>query len=212
MENLSKEELNHVISRVLKRIYKPVKVEVGVSNRHVHLSKADLETLFGEGYELTKFKDLKQPGFFAAKETVRIIGPKNVMNNVRILGPLRPETQIEISVSDSFALGIKAPIRESGKLGDTPGVMVMGPKGFVAKDEGVIIAHRHIHMPTAYAKDNGYRDGQCVKVKTTGTREVELSNVLIRTHDKVVLEAHFDMDEANACGLKNGDFVEIVRE
>lgn len=212
MPNLSRNELREVISRVMERVYMPDKAEVGVSNRHVHLCKEDLEALFGKEYVLTKFKDLKQPGFYAAKETVRIVGPKGVLNNVRILGPLRNKTQVEIAVSDSFLIGVRAPVRESGKLEDTPGIMLIGPKGFVAKDQGLIVALRHIHMPADYAKENGYKDGEFVKVKASGDRAVELSNVLIRVSDKVVLEMHIDTDEANACGIKNGDLVEIIKE
>ena len=148
-------------------------VPVGVSNRHVHLSQADLETLFGPGYQLTSIKELGQPGQFAAKETVTIIGPKGSFENVRILGPVRPKSQVEISLSDSFRLGVKAPIRESGQLENTPGLQLCGP------------------------------------VETCGERRCVLGNVLVRVSEKSALEIHVDTDEANACGLKNNDYVLI---
>ena len=138
LENILREVLTEVISD---------DVVVGVSNRHIHLSQEDLEILFGKGHTLTRMKDMKQPGQFASEETVTIQGPKGKFEGVRILGPVRKETQIEISISDSFKLGIKPPIRESGKLDGTPGVKVIGPKGEVIKEHGVIVAGRHIHMP-----------------------------------------------------------------
>jgi putative phosphotransacetylase len=187
-------------------------VVVGVSNRHVHISQEDLEKIFGAGYKLTKMKDLRQPGHYAANETVTIIGPKGKMDKIRILGPVRKETQVEISMSDAFKLGIKAPVKESGKLDGTPGLTIVGPKGALEKDKGVIVAGRHIHMPKFIADIKGYKDGDMVTVETSGERKALLQNVLIRVGSNVVKEIHLDMDEANASGASNGAFVKIIRD
>ena len=187
-------------------------VVVGVSNRHVHISQEDLEKIFGAGYKLTKMKDLRQPGHYAANETVTIIGPKGKMDKIRILGPVRKETQVEISMSDAFKLGIKAPVKESGKLDGTPGLTIAGPKGALEKDKGVIVAGRHIHMPKFIADIKGYKDGDMVTVETSGERKALLQNVLIRVGSNVVKEIHLDMDEANASGASNDAFVKIIRD
>ena len=203
LENILREVLTEVISD---------DVVVGVSNRHIHLFQEDLEILFGKGHTLTRMKDMKQPGQFASEETVTIQGPKGKFEGVRILGPVRKETQIEISISDSFKLGIKPPIRESGKLDGTPGVKVIGPKGEVIKEHGVIVAGRHIHMPKFIADIKGYKAGDIVKVETCGERKVLLYNVLMRVGNNMAKEIHLDMDEANASGLKNNDYVKIIRD
>ena len=185
-------------------------ITVGISNRHVHLSQADLEILFGPKAELTRFKDLSQPGQFAAEQKVTLVGPKGVIEKVRVLGPVRKVTQVEISVSDCFKLGVRAPIRDSGDLADSAGLTLVGPKGSVTLKEGAIIAARHIHM---HPKDADYfqlKDGDRVNVRCTGPRGVMFSEVLIRVSDKYSLEMHIDMDEANAASLKNGNQVEII--
>lgn len=203
LESTLREVLNEVISD---------EVVVGVSNRHIHLSQEDLEKLFGAGYKLSRMKDMKQPGQFAAKETVTIEGTKGKFEGVRILGPVRKETQVEISISDSFKLGVKPPIRESGKLENTPGIKIIGPKGTVIKERGVIVAGRHIHMPKFIADIRGYKDEEIVKVETSGERKVVLYNVLLRVGSNMAKEIHLDMDEANAAGLKNDDYVKIIRD
>lgn len=184
-------------------------VPVGVSNRHVHLSQADLETLFGPGYQLTSIKELGQPGQFAAKETVTIIGPKGSFENVRILGPVRPKSQVEISLSDSFRLGVKAPIRESGQLENTPDLQLCGPLETLELPCGAIVALRHIHATPEIAKRMGICDKEIVEVETCGERRCVLGNVLVRVSENSALEIHVDTDEANACGLKNNDYVLI---
>ncbi|MBO8167555.1 MAG: phosphate propanoyltransferase [Thermoanaerobacteraceae bacterium] len=186
------------------------RVPVGVSNRHVHLSKEHLEILFGEGYELTQIKELSQPGQYAAKETVSLVGPKGIIEGVRILGPVRRQTQVEISRTDSFRLGIKAPVRESGNLKGTPGCMLVGPAGTVTLNEGVIIAARHIHMSPSEAKQFGVEDGDLVSVLVDGERELSFHNVIIRVNEKFRLEMHIDTDEANAALLSNGSQVKIL--
>lgn len=187
------------------------KIPIGVSNRHIHVSQKDLDKLFGEGYNLTKKGDLKQPGQFAANETVTIRGPKGEFENVRILGPVREESQVEISMTDSFRLGVRPPIKESGQLENTPGLEIIGPKGTVEIPQGTIIALRHIHMTPEQAVKIGVKDKDVVEVESFGERQGVLGNVLIRVSDKYSLEMHVDVDEANACSLKNNDFV-ILRK
>lgn len=187
------------------------KVPVGISNRHVHVTQEDLELLFGSGYQLTLKKDLSQPGQFAAEETVNLIGPKGPIQKVRILGPVRPQTQVEISLTDSFALGVKPPVRDSGDLSGTPGVTIEGPKGKIEIKEGVIIAQRHLHLHTTEAEELGLKDKEYISVKTEGPRSVVFENVLVRVGPKYAKDLHVDTDEANAAALKNGDLVTIIR-
>lgn len=187
------------------------KVPVGISNRHIHLSQGDLEALFGAGYQLTVRNELSQTGQFAAEETVTIEGPKSSMHNVRILGPTRKQTQIEISRTDSFALGVKPPVRDSGFLEASPGITLIGPKGTITLDRGVIIAQRHIHMTEADAKAFGVKDKDLVSVRVGGERGVTFENVLVRVRNDFVLEMHIDTDEANAAILGNGQLVEVFR-
>ncbi len=187
-------------------------VPVGISNRHLHLSKEDLAKLFGENYSLTPIKDLTQKGQFAAKETVSLQTPKGELPNVRILGPTRPETQIEISMTDGFKLGIQAPIRESGQIQGSPGITMKGPLGSVVINQGVIIASRHIHIDEADAKKYNVTNGQIVAVSTDGPRGMIFKNVVIRVRHDFVTDFHIDTDEANAAGLKNGDQVKVITE
>lgn len=187
------------------------KVPVGISNRHLHLSLQDLECLFGKDYKLTELKPLSQTGQFAAEETVIIRGPKGEIRNVRILGPTRNETQVEVSRTDSFGLGIKPPIRDSGILQDSPGLTLIGPNGSVEMKNGVIIAHRHIHMSEADAREFGVVDKERVTVKAPGERGLIYENVLVRVRNDFVLELHIDTDEANAAALANGELVEVLK-
>ena len=188
-----------------------IKVPVGVSNRHVHLSQEDLETLFGKGATLTVKKDLSQPGQFAAEETVNLIGPKRSIPNVRILGPVRPQTQVEISLTDSFTLGITAPVRDSGNLENTPGLIIEGPKGRIEIEEGVIVAQRHLHLHDTEAAELGLKDQDYIQVKVDGPRGLIFDQVLVRVSPKFKKDLHLDIDEANAAGLKTGDLVTIIK-
>lgn len=154
------------------------RIPVGISNRHVHLSREDLSDLFGAGYELTKMKDLSQPGQYACKETVTICGPKGAIEKVRILGPVRPRTQVEILSGDSFKLGIKAPARLSGDLDKTPGITIIGPRGSVQTKEGLMAAQRHIHMLPQDAARFGVHDGQNVSLEIDGIRFLFYSGCL----------------------------------
>lgn len=185
-------------------------VPIAMSNRHIHLSQEDLEKLFGEGYQLTKMKDLSQPEQFACDEKVDVTGPKGTIKNVRILGPVRPATQLEVSVADSFVLGIKPPVRDSGDIKETPGVKLTGPKGEVEISQGAIVASRHIHMHTSDAEKFELKDKDEVQVKVDGKRGLIFDNVLVRVSDKYALEMHVDVEEGNSAGVKNGQLVEIL--
>jgi len=186
-------------------------VTVGLSNKHVHLSKEHIDILFGEGHELTPIKDLSQPGQFACDEKVDLVGPKRTIKGVRILGPARKETQVEISLSDGFTLGLtEVPVRDSGKIEGTPGVKLVGPKGEVELEKGVIVASRHIHMHTTDAEKYGLKDKDIVSVKVGGPRGLIFENVLIRVNPEYALDMHLDVEEGNAAGLANGDIVEVI--
>lgn len=186
------------------------KVPVGLSNKHLHLSQADLETLFGKGYELHPTKPLKQPGQFASEEKVDIVGPKNTLKGIRVLGPVRKETQVELAMTDARTLGIKAPVRESGKLEGTPGVKLVGPAGEIELDHGAIVALRHVHLSAAQAEEAGLKDHQIVSIKVPGERGLVFENVLVRAGDGHEKEVHLDTDEGNAAGLANDVEVEIL--
>jgi len=187
------------------------KVTVGLSNKHVHLSKEHINILFGEGHELTPIKDLSQPGQFACDEKVDLVGPKRTIKGVRILGPARKETQVEISLSDGFTLGLsEVPIRDSGNIDGTPGVKLVGPCGEVELEKGVIAASRHIHMNTSDAAKYGLKDKDIVSVKVGGPRGLIFENVLIRVNDEYALDMHLDVEEGNAAGLANCDTVEVI--
>jgi len=191
----------------------PRGIPVGVSNRHIHLSKQDLCALFGEGHELTKIRDLGQPGQYACAETVTLIGPKGSFEGVRVLGPLRDKTQIEISRTDAFKLGVEAPVRESGLVEGSAGLVVKGPAGEVRLSHGCILAMRHIHMTPDDAKRFGCKDGDVVSVRVEkGSRRVTFDDVLVRVSPKYALECHVDTDEANAALLCTGDTVVLVKE
>lgn len=185
-------------------------VPVGLSNKHVHICADDLVTLFGEGHALTPSKPLTQPGQYAAEEKVDVVGPRGTLKGVRILGPIRPETQVELSITDARSLGISLPVRESGKLQDTPGLKLVGPAGEVEMVKGAIVAHRHVHLSPEQAKEAGVVDKQIVSVRAGGERSVVFNNVMIRTGEGHQAEAHFDTDEGNAAGLTNCEMVEIL--
>lgn len=186
-------------------------VPVGVSARHIHLTQQDVETLFGEGYQLTKKKDL-MGGQYACNETVTIVGLKlRAIENVRVLGPVRKASQIEISATDALKLGIKAPVRESGDVAGSAPIAVVGPKGAIYMKEGCIVAMRHIHMSPADAAAAGVHDGDIVSVKADNERGTVFNHVKIRVNESFTLEMHIDTDEANASRIKTGDMVTIIR-
>ena len=186
-------------------------IPVGVSNRHVHLSQEDLDTLFGKGYQLTNMKELSQPGQYACKEMVTVCGPKGAIEKVRILGPVRKQTQVEILAADCFKLGRNTTPEMSGELAGTPGITLVGPKGTVETKEGLIIAQRHIHMSPSDALKFGVHDGETVKIETEGIRGGIFNNVAIRVTETSALECHLDTEEANAMGLSGSSKVTIVK-
>ena len=175
-------------------------VKIGLSNKHLHRQKEHIEILFGKGHELTPTKPLVQPGQFACEEKVDIVGPKNTLKGIRVLGPARPETQVEVAMTDARTLGIKAPVRESGKLEGTPGCKIVGPCGEVEIDHGVIVALRHVHLSPAQAEEAGVKDKDIVSIKIEGERGLVFNNVLVRSGDAHEREVHLDTDEGNAAG------------
>lgn len=217
--DISKEQIEALVKRALLEIDIKEKKEegegeipVGVSNRHIHLSRRDLEVLFGEGYELTPIKDLSQPGQYACKEQLTIIGPSmRPIENVRVLGPVRKESQVEISMTDSYILKVKPPVRESGKIKDSAPIRIVGPKGIVELNEGCIIANRHIHMSPDEAKVFGLSDGDYVDIDVNGKRRTRWYDVQVRVHKDFRLEMHVDTDDANSAGIGNGFKVTIVK-
>ena len=189
-------------------------IPIGVSNRHIHLTQADVETLFGKGYELEKIKDLKQPGQYACRETLTIVGPSmRPIEGVRVLGPVRRRSQVEISRTDSYQLKVKPPVRESGDLDGSAPVTIIGPRGIVTLSEGCIIANRHIHMSPADGARFGVKDGDYITVDAfSGTKRTRWFDVQVRVSDKFCLEMHVDTDDANAVGFKNGSTVTMVKD
>lgn len=187
-----------------------LRIPIGVSNRHIHLSQEDIQILFGPDYELTPFRELSQPGQFAAAEQLTILGPKGMIRDVRILGPARPETQVEISISDGFQLGVHPPLRLSGSIENTPGITLIGPVGVVALQKGVIVAIRHVHMSPDNAKLFGVQDGDELMVQTAGERPVIFPDVVVRISPEFKLDLHVDLDEGNSAGLKTGDEAKVI--
>ena len=184
---------------------------VETSARHVHVTQEDLETLFGKGYELTKKKDLSQPGQFACNEKVTIVGPKKEMA-ASILGPVRPETQIELSLTDARSIGVTAPIRESGDVAGSGACKLVGPAGEVELKEGVIAAKRHIHATVKDAAELGVSNGEIVSVKIdTDGRSLVFGDVVVRVSDSYALAMHIDTDESNAAGCGREVYGEIVK-
>ena len=190
----------------------PNPLVVNVSARHMHVTPEHLEVLFGKGAKLTKLKDLYQEGEFASEQLVTIVGPRQrIIPNVRILGPTRDYSQIELSYTDGIYLGIDLPLRISGNHEGTPGVTVMGPKGVVSLDRGVIRAERHAHMSTEDMAYYGVKDGDYMKLKIDGPCGVTFDRLKVRWHKKVVLEVHIDTDEGNACDLDSATHMELFK-
>ncbi len=202
---------NENINKKGKRDIMKKQLPIALSNRHIHVSQEDLDVLFGKGHELQRIKDLSQPGQYACDEKVDVVGPKRTIKGVRVLGPVRGDTQLEISVSDAFTLGVDPVIRNSGDIKDTPGAKLVGPEGEVELDKGLIVAARHIHMHTSDAEEFGVKDNDIVTIKTEGPRGVTFHNVLVRVADSFALEMHVDVEEGNAAGIKNGDLVELIK-
>ena len=172
-----------------------MKLPIALSNKHVHLSQADVDVLFGEGYQLTPFKPLSQPGQYACEEKVTVV----------------PESQVEVSLADARGLGLSVPVRQSGDIDGTPAFKLVGPNGEVECEKGIIVAARHIHMSLEDAEKFGVKDKDVVSVKTEGLRGLTFHNVLVRANANFALEMHVDIEEGNAAGVKNGDLVELIK-
>lgn len=207
----SLEELitNAVVATLKKQEEEDV-VKIGVSARHVHLSQKDLYALFGEGYELHKKKDL-MGGQFAAEECVTIVSPNlRTIENLRVLGPVRKQSQVEISRTDTFKLKNSPPVRPSGELKGAAPLAIVGPKGSIFLNECCIIANRHIHLSPALADKYGVKDNDLVDVEVTSGKPTKFFDVQVRVHESFTPEMHIDTDDANACGLKTGDAIKII--
>ena len=190
----------------------PHPLVVNVSARHVHATPADVEALFGPGAKLTKLKDLYQEGEFASEQLVTLVGPRQrIIPNVRILGPVRNYTQVELSYTDGIYLGIDLPLRISGNHEGTPGITILGPKGAITIPKGVIRAERHVHMSEADLAYYGVKDGDRMKLRIEGPCGVTFDRVRVRYHPKVVLEVHIDTDEGNACDLESATHMELLK-
>lgn len=185
-------------------------VPAGISVRHVHLSARDLRRLFGQGYALTPKKWLSQPKQFAAEECVDVVGPRGTLSRVRILGPVRRETQVELAQTDCRAIGVKAPVRTSGDLAGTPGIILRGPCGDITIPQGVIVADRHIHLSPAQAAAWQLKDGDRVRVLVEGAKEGVMGGVLIRSNEGCEMDFHIDTDDGNAFWLSQGQMVTIL--
>ena len=197
-------ELDTLTRQVLERLF----VEMEASGRHVHVTKEQALTLFGHG--LTPARELSQPGQFLAKERLTVIGPKGRFENVAVLGPERPEAQVEISLTDGRTLGIVPPVRLSGDVQGTPGAVLEGTRGRIVLQQGVLAARRHIHMTPKDAEVMGVRDKQVVKLQAFTSRPVVFDDVVVRVHPSFQTRVHLDYDEANACGFQTGDLGRIL--
>jgi propanediol utilization protein len=197
-------EQNSIVEAVLRNIF----IEMEASGRHVHVTKQQAEMLFGHG--LTPERPLSQPGQWAAKERVTVIGPKGQLHNVAVLGPERKEGQVEISLTDGRVLGIQPPVRASGSVENSPGVLLKGPCGEVQLSQGVIAAQRHIHITPQDAQRFGVKDKQIVKLRTFTDRPLVFDDVLVRVSPDFATRVHLDFDEANACGYQSGDLGRII--
>lgn len=213
MENQNVELIARMVMEALESREKESNgfaVPIGVSARHIHLTQEHVEILFGKGYQLTKKKEL-MGGQYASNEQVTIVGLKlRAIENVRILGPVRKRSQVEISATDAIRLGVKAPIRESGNVKGSAPIAVVGPKGVIYLEEGCIIAKRHIHMAPKDAIAAGVADGQTVSVKADNERGTVFNHVQIRVDESFTLEMHIDTDEANAAKIATGQTVTII--
>lgn len=209
--------VREITARVLHRLAKvglvpdPWEIPVGVSVRHVHVSQEHLEILYGPGAKLHPLRDLRQPGEFAAKEVVALVGPRmRTLENVRILGPIRSQTQVELARTDAIVLGLNPPVRRSGDFGGSSPITLVGPHGVLSLSEGCIVANRHIHMCPADAKRLGVEDNQLVAVEVSGDKALVFRQVQVRVHEGWILDMHLDTDDANAACITCGAVARIV--
>ncbi|MDO4961598.1 MAG: phosphate propanoyltransferase [Eubacteriales bacterium] len=210
--DITDEQLIAIITEAVQKELKSKEnqVPVGISVRHIHLTRSDVDWLFGRNYQLTPKKALSQPGQFACEECLDIIGPKGTLTKVRVLGPERNATQVELSQTDCRTIGVNAPVRSSGDVEGTPGVILKGPRAKIEIRQGVIIADRHIHMTPADAERFGFENGDRVSVRVDGEKPGVIGNVLIRVSDKAALDMHLDTDDGNAFLLKQGQKLTVL--
>jgi putative phosphotransacetylase len=205
-----------VVARLMARDGRPREFQVvmGASSRHMHLCRADLDRLFGEGHELTPFKDLYQPGYFAAQERLLVVGKRRAIEDVRVLGPLRPKSQVELSQTDAISLGLTLAVAETGTDPASQPILLVGPKGQLylpgGSEGGAYIARRHVHLDPADARRMGVKEGDLVDARSSGARSMTFHGVLVRTRPGWLAEVHFDTDEANAAGMRSGQTVTLV--
>lgn len=185
-------------------------VPVSISARHIHLQQEHVDLLFGKGYKLTKYKDISQPGQYSCNEKVTLKGPRGMIENVRVLYPIREQTQVEVAASDARRLGIAPPVRKSGDLKGSAPITIIGPKSSVMLKEGCIIADRHIHMTPEDAKNFGVQNGQKVSVKVAGPKGGIMDQVTIRVKETYALDMHIDVDDANAFGIQGNELLKII--
>ena len=210
--NISQEQLVALVTQAVQAELqkRSRQVPVGISVRHIHLTRADVDKLFGYGYQLTPKKALSQPGQFACEECLDVIGPKGELKRVRILGPERSATQIELAQTDCRTIGVNAPVRSSGDTKGTPGVTLRDPLGELTVPEGVIVADRHLHMTPAQAAAFGLADGDRVQIRINGLKPGIMGGVLVRASNKCALDFHIDTDDGNAFLLKQGQLVTVL--
>lgn len=210
--DITREQLEQIVAEAVRReLHKrSCQVPVGISVRHIHLSRADVDKLFGRNYQLTPKKQLSQPGQYACEECLDVIGPRGELKKVRILGPERKATQIELAQTDCRNIGISAPVRSSGNTAGTPGITLRGPLGEIHVPEGVIIADRHLHMSDAEAAAFGLKDGDHVQIRIDGIKPGILGNVLVRAGKAHALDLHIDTDDGNAFLLRQGQMVTVL--
>ena len=213
---IERSAIETIIRRVVRNEFTSIQTEphlvVSVSARHVHLTDAHVEVLFGAGHSLTPQKALYQDGFYAAEETVMVVGPrKRMLPTVRILGPTRPQSQVELAFTDAISLGIDLPVRRSGDLEGSPGCVLVGPRGVVELREGVIRAERHVHMNVRDAEHYGVRPGDRMSLRVTSSCPAVFDDLLVRADETSKLEVHLDTDEANAVDLDHAARVELLR-
>ena len=210
--NISEQLVTKIVNEVVAEMTSSKRVPIEASARHVHLSQADVDLLFGKGHQLTPKRDLSQPGQYLCEERINLVGPNGSFHKVAVLGPVRPESQVEISRTDARVLGVKPPVRESGDIASSPGATLVGTKGVAHIKQGVIVARNHIHMTSADATRMNVEDKQLVSVKVDGIRPVTFHNVVVRVKDSFKLSMHIDFDEANTVELGKNASGELIIE
>ena len=210
---MNQEVLTRLVNEVVKRVEaEQSSFEVEASGRHIHLDRPTIDALFGPGYQLKIAKYLSQPGEYASKERVTLVGTKGVLHNVVVLGPERSQTQVEISATDALALGMKVPLRQSGDIEGTPGILVGNGETFIQLEKGLIVAQRHLHMSVEDAAKAEVQQGETVQVKIESKRPLIFDDVVIRISPKYRTKMHIDYDEANACGWSRGTKGKIIKQ